>query len=330
MVLHLGDKPGGRIATTTEGCSVAASTIGFLSLDTRATGSFGDLKSSWGPRMGELYAMPSFSPATRTDFFQVTMNAVRLHDIVYNSIESVTAMRTAGFATTKDFARLWIVRRGAWALGDDRGIESKVAAGQLLIRRGPMAHIAATPGTRTDFLALPADGLGIGTRSAFGSASSPEARLLVAQATMIRDYAGDLSPAGLLAARNTLVELLKGVAFGAVDETEPQVAPALAHAARKLADQWLTRPGLSVGVLASELNVSVRTLQRAFAAEEETVASYLRERRLSEARRALTMPGRRSDISEIAARWQFADASHFTRLFRQRYGVTPHQFRSGR
>ncbi|WP_089512224.1 helix-turn-helix transcriptional regulator [Streptomyces sp. NBS 14/10] len=75
---------------------------------------------------------------------------------------------------------------------------------------------------------------------------------------------------------------------------------------------------------ARELNVSVRTLQRAFAAGGESVTAYIRERRLELARQAL--PASRLAVSEIAAHWQFADSSHFSRAFKRRYGLTPPEY----
>jgi AraC-like DNA-binding protein len=79
-------------------------------------------------------------------------------------------------------------------------------------------------------------------------------------------------------------------------------------------------------MLARELNISVRTLHRAFAAVGEQVATYIRHRRLQEARLALTAPSGRLSISELAAHWQFADSSHFTRTFKNRYGQTPTEY----
>ncbi|MFV0138177.1 helix-turn-helix transcriptional regulator [Streptomyces sp. HMX87] len=67
----------------------------------------------------------------------------------------------------------------------------------------------------------------------------------------------------------------------------------------------------------------MRTLQRAFAAEGQSLSAYIRDRRLGEARRALVTPYRRMTIAEIAARWQFADSGHFARAFRKPYGQTP-------
>lgn len=79
-------------------------------------------------------------------------------------------------------------------------------------------------------------------------------------------------------------------------------------------------------MLARELNVSVRTLHRAFAAVGEQVTTYIRHRRLHEARLALAAPSGRLSISELAAHWQFADGSHFTRAFKKHYGRTPTEY----
>jgi len=103
----------------------------------------------------------------------------------------------------------------------------------------------------------------------------------------------------------------------------PQPAPALTQAAKDLADSRLAEPELSAAMLARELNVSVRTLQRAFSSAGESVTAYIRRRRLEEARLALSRPSGRVSVTELAARWQFADGSHFTRAFKKRYGRTP-------
>ena len=79
-------------------------------------------------------------------------------------------------------------------------------------------------------------------------------------------------------------------------------------------------------MLARELNVSVRTLHRAFAAGEESVTMYIRHSRLEQARRELTVPRGGMSVSELAAYFQFADSSHFIRAFKKRYGQTPGQF----
>jgi AraC family transcriptional regulator, positive regulator of tynA and feaB len=112
------------------------------------------------------------------------------------------------------------------------------------------------------------------------------------------------------------------VAIRRFDDVEPGLAPALVQATKDLADSHLADSELSVLMLARELNVSVRTLQRAFAAVGESVTAYIRQRRLEEARLALTVPSSRLSVSELAAYWQFADSKHFIRAFKRHYGQT--------
>ena len=129
-------------------------------------------------------------------------------------------------------------------------------------------------------------------RSVTGSADSAEVRLLVAHANTVEVTAPDLGPAGVQAAHNTLVELAKAEAIGRFD-SEPLLAPALAQAVKELVENWLADPGLSPAMLAHELHVSVRTLQRAFASGGESAAAYIQHRRLEEARLTLTAPSSR-------------------------------------
>jgi AraC-like DNA-binding protein len=52
---------------------------------------------------------------------------------------------------------------------------------------------------------------------------------------------------------------------------------------------------------------------------------YVRERRLERARAELMST--QLSVSEIAARWHFADSSHFVKAYRSRFGETPTQRR---
>jgi AraC family transcriptional regulator, positive regulator of tynA and feaB len=98
------------------------------------------------------------------------------------------------------------------------------------------------------------------------------------------------------------------------------------QAAKDLTESQLADPELYPTMLAREFNVSVRTLQRAFAAPGESVTAYIRHRRLEEARLALTPPFGRLSVSELAAHWQFADSGHFIRAFKKHYGQTPTEY----
>jgi AraC family transcriptional regulator, positive regulator of tynA and feaB len=203
-----------------------------------------------------------------------------------------------------------------------------VPAGSFIARHdGPPSLFDVSPGARVMVLILPAPSVAplLGGRNVVGSARSAEARLLTAHANLLSQTACDLTPVGLLAARDALLELVRGVLRREFDDAEPRLALALARAAMELADSRLADPELSPASLARSLNVSVRTLQRAFTAAQEPAAAYIRRRRLEEARLELASR-RRPSISEVAARWQFADSSHFTRAFKDRYSLTPAEY----
>ncbi|MEV0477801.1 helix-turn-helix domain-containing protein [Streptomyces prunicolor] len=74
-------------------------------------------------------------------------------------------------------------------------------------------------------------------------------------------------------------------------------------------------PDLTPATIARALNVSGRTLHRAFA-DGETVMAYVRRRRLEGARRELGLPCGPFTVADVAARRQFADPSHFRRAHR--------------
>lgn len=284
----------------------------------------------WETRIGDGFRLPSFSAATAGDF-RVRTRAARVRDAAIVDIHGVSALRTDGKPNgIEDQVRMFVVRRGAWTIGGppDRD-EQTVSAGQFLLRHvGRPMHFQTLPHTLVKVLVLPATVLEplLRNRSVTGLADSAEVRLLTAHANTIETTAPDLGRAGVEAAHSTLIELARAVARGHFDDTEPLLAPALAHAAKEIAKSRLADPGLSPAMLARELHVSVRTLQRAFASGGESVATYVRERRLEEALLTLTAPSSRLSISELAAYWHFSDSSHFTRAFKKRYGQTPSEY----
>ncbi|WP_234048037.1 helix-turn-helix domain-containing protein [Streptomyces liliifuscus] len=307
---------------------------GAFALDSTAPGAaprgFNAFRSEWETQLGDGFRLPAFSAATTGDF-RVRSRGTKVGDVAITDLHGVSAVRTAGTPRgVEDQVRLYVVRRGAWTLGSppDRG-EHTVSAGQFMLRHfGPPTHIDTAPHTTAKILFLPSAMLGplLGNRIITGSADSPEVRLLVAHTNMVHATMADLSPAGVHAAHSSLIELAKAVAQSRFDDMEPRLAPALAQAAKNLADSQLADPELSPTMLARELNVSVRTLQRAFATVGESVTAYIRHRRLEEARLALTAGPGRPSVSELAAHWQFADSSHFIRAFKKRYGQTPTEY----
>jgi transcriptional regulator GlxA family with amidase domain len=78
------------------------------------------------------------------------------------------------------------------------------------------------------------------------------------------------------------------------------------------------------GDLARLVGVSLRTLQRYFRAKYNcTISDWLRELRLESARARLPTC---ASVKEVAFDLGYKQPSHFTRDFKQRFGVSPRTF----
>ncbi|WP_331769253.1 helix-turn-helix domain-containing protein (plasmid) [Embleya sp. NBC_00888] len=94
--------------------------------------------------------------------------------------------------------------------------------------------------------------------------------------------------------------------------------------------QNLTDPQLSPGTVAAAHHISLSYLHRLFRERDTTVASSIRRQRLERCYRDLTDSSMSAlAIHAIAARWGFSDTTHFSRVFRHEYGMTPRDCRKG-
>jgi AraC-like DNA-binding protein len=103
----------------------------------------------------------------------------------------------------------------------------------------------------------------------------------------------------------------------------PMLARVLAHADAHLGD-----PELNPQSLAAAHGISVRSLHLLFEREGLKVAQWIRDRRLERCRDTLARPDWQGRIIDLALEWGFNDPSHFSRVFRQRYGRAPRQARA--
>ena len=92
-------------------------------------------------------------------------------------------------------------------------------------------------------------------------------------------------------------------------------------------EKHLTDPDLSPTSIAKACQINLRYLHRLYACEEETLARYILRRRLEESARALSSPHRGRSVTEIAFAYGFKSATHFGRAFRDRYRLTPSNYR---
>ena len=106
------------------------------------------------------------------------------------------------------------------------------------------------------------------------------------------------------------------------------VAVARREQVRTYIESHLHDPALTPGRVAEAVHLSARRLHQLFEADGETVGSYILRRRLEECARAMTDPAQLGrTVTEIAFLHGFNNASHFGRVFRERFGATPSEFR---
>lgn len=85
---------------------------------------------------------------------------------------------------------------------------------------------------------------------------------------------------------------------------------------------------LSPTSIAQANHMSPRYVHMLFAQTGVSVSAWIRTQRLERCRDDLRSRAHRdSSVAEIAYAWGFSDPSHFTRVFKQRYGVGPREYR---
>ncbi|PZN31692.1 MAG: hypothetical protein DIU71_09310 [Proteobacteria bacterium] len=139
-----------------------------------------------------------------------------------------------------------------------------------------------------------------------------------------------LTPA--LAPRMTHIMLeLIASAYAAVPRvgaTPDSLATALRVRIVEYIESHLHDTGLTPTSIAQAFRITPRYLHLLFAGERDTVARYVMRRRLEKSSQALADPAqRRRSISVIASQYGFKSLPHFCRAFRERYGVSPGEFR---
>lgn len=80
--------------------------------------------------------------------------------------------------------------------------------------------------------------------------------------------------------------------------------------------------------MASTLKLSPRYINKLFEADGTSLSRYIWRRRIERAATDLRDPAMRAlGISAIAMALGFNDLSHFSRVFRQRFGMSPRDYR---
>lgn len=150
-------------------------------------------------------------------------------------------------------------------------------------------------------------------------------------------------------ARNYLLALFDGLGDGSIDEYNGGALDAIIGIVRGLyagdqrvagSSEMLTRrmlsytmshladPGLSAEQVARAHYVSPGYVRRLFARHGTSLSDTIRQERLERCARDLADPAASGNsILEIASRWGFKSAAHFSRAFRAAYGESPREYR---
>lgn len=130
---------------------------------------------------------------------------------------------------------------------------------------------------------------------------------------------------GLSTALNGII----ATALGATLEMQERDRLPMREVFRKAVETYivdnLADPLLRPDMIAARFRVSRRTLYGLFEEAPLSVSALIREKRLERSASELICP-EHSSILAVAMRWGFNDASHYSRLFKRRFGVSPRGF----
>lgn len=157
-------------------------------------------------------------------------------------------------------------------------------------------------------------------------AGSPSARLLVRYMHALAQELPRMDEAATVAAANAALELLRAAVEPALPSDRAATRGALRAEIGRYIRGHLQDPGLGPASIASAYAISVRTLHALFEDAQVSVSALVRGERLARCLEDLRRPEGGS-VTEIAFRWGFSDAAHFSRVFKREFGLTPSEVR---
>lgn len=139
-------------------------------------------------------------------------------------------------------------------------------------------------------------------------------------------------PSDMPRLKQILLDLVTGLAARELDAESSLCAETRRRSTFLLIRSYIQQnchdPALTPRTVAAAHFVSPRQLHRLFEAEGITAASYIRGRRLAEARRRLADPAQyTTSVQTIAQRCGYTSAAHFSRSFSAAYGMAPREYR---
>ncbi|MEU6497307.1 helix-turn-helix domain-containing protein [Streptomyces sp. NPDC046984] len=238
----------------------------------------------------------------------------------------------------KEYLTLTLLHQGIAERSQD-GREAVVHPGQFSLSdsRRPFTKTLRQAFSFTSFhfprpvLGVTDDDLCAVTATAFGHDDVSSA-LLAGHLERLNKAAESLTPAqGRRLALITcdLLACLIQERQGRLNPETPAAARALLTHIKEYVLRHLEHPDLTPANIASAHHVSVRYLHKLFEFEGITVGRWIQQQRLERCRRDLARATPHPpSVAAVAHRWGFVSPSHFSRVFRLAYGITPRDWQA--
>jgi AraC family transcriptional activator of tynA and feaB len=136
------------------------------------------------------------------------------------------------------------------------------------------------------------------------------------------DEATKLSPNNAIGVADSLIDLLL-LPLREPEAMFNRVGPeAMYIRAQFFIREHLRDPDLSIDQISAALHCTKRYLHMLFSDRGTTISDYIRHARLQNCRQELeAQPGK--TVTDVAFSWGFSSSSHFSRVFREYFGVVP-------
>jgi AraC family transcriptional activator of tynA and feaB len=155
---------------------------------------------------------------------------------------------------------------------------------------------------------------------------SGSARLLVRYMNALALELSRLEPAAGVAAANAALELLRAAVEPSLPTSRSAERTAMRAEIRRYVRTHLQEPALGPASIARAYAMSVRALHALFEDADSSVAALVRSERLARCMEDLQRANGGS-VTDIAFRWGFCDAAHFSRVFKRAFSATPSEIR---
>lgn len=247
------------------------------------------------------------------------------------ALDQLTLFRGKSHLSARERCFYAVLQLQGSSVVQQSGQDTSLAAGDLTLLDGGRPFCVQVPQQSCQIsLVLPAALVESGAPGAIACARRIDshlglgkwARQLVLDAATRREQS--LTPSEGEALQSALVSLLRpavcSTPLAEMDSHEKLYRRACAFIHEHLRDE-----ALQPEQIARAVGVSVRGLYRLFARRGETVARYIRDRRLDACAQALRASA--ASLTALSLEWGFADVSHFSSAFKERFGQSPSQYR---